>query len=145
MIMLNIFPGTVVPDNSYLNAIQTSPARVQGFSLMVTTHHSTALKENGMTQDIFIKFRVPARSFLHFVQNYPSSVSKTWCRDQKSWCRALKVFYQTSLLPLCNFFCHIYERSLKWLEIDNISSVSRHEPKSSDKVFHFHPQMDGYW
>ena len=46
---------------------------------------------------------------LHFAQNYPSSVSKTL----QSWCRALKVFYQTSLLPLCNVFCHVYEKSLK--------------------------------
>ena len=36
----------------YSSALQTSLARVQGFSLMVTTHNSTALKENGMTEDI---------------------------------------------------------------------------------------------
>ena len=39
---------------SYLNASHISLAPVQGFSLMVTTHNSTALKENGMTEDIFI-------------------------------------------------------------------------------------------
>ena len=33
---------------------ENSLARVQGFSLMVTTHNSTALKENGMADDIFI-------------------------------------------------------------------------------------------
>ena len=60
-------------------------------------------------------------AFLHFAQNYPSSVSTTL----QSRCRALKVFYQRSLLPLCNVFCHVYESSLKLLEIDNISSVSK--------------------
>ena len=126
---------------------------------MIITHNFTSLKTNGMTEDIFIRLRVWARSLLtrewalvnnvcvnigpaslHFVQNYPSSVSKTL----QSWCRALKVFYQTSLLPLCNVFCHVYERSLKLLETRNISSVSRHKLKSSDKFFHFHLQMDGY-
>ena len=87
-------------------------------------------------------FCVNSRSAsLHFAQNYPSSVSNTL----QSWCRTLKVFYQTSLMPLCNVFCHVYEKSLIWLEIDNISSVSAHEPKSSDKFFCFHLQMDGYW
>ena len=46
---------------------------------------------------------------LDFAQNDPSSASKTL----QAWCGALKFFYQTSLLPLCNDFCHIYERSLK--------------------------------
>ena len=75
---------------------------------------------------------------LHFAQI--DTLSKTL----QSWCRALKVFYQTSLLPLCNVFCHVYERSLKLLEINNISSVSKHELKSSDKFFHFHLQMGVY-
>ena len=44
--------------------MQASLTRVQGFSLMVTTHNSTALKENGITEDIFIKFRAPARLFI---------------------------------------------------------------------------------
>ena len=77
---------------------------------------------------------------LHYDQNCPSSVPKTL----QSWCRALRDFYRTSLLPLCNAFCHVYEKSLKRLEIDNISSVSKHEPKSNVKFLHFHPQMDGY-
>ena len=54
---------------------------------------------------------------LHFAQNYLSSVSKIL----QSCYRALKVFYQTSLLSLCNLFCQVYERSLKRLKIDNIS------------------------
>ena len=37
---------------SYSSALHTSLAPVQGFSLMVTTHDSTALKTNGMTEDI---------------------------------------------------------------------------------------------
>ena len=78
---------------------------------------------------------------LYFAQNYPSSVSKTL----QPWCRVLNVFYRTSLLPLCNVFSHVYERSLKLLEIANISSASGHEPKSSGKFFHFQLQMDVYW
>ena len=78
---------------------------------------------------------------LHFVQNYPSSVSKTL----QSWCRALKDFRCTPWLLLCNVFYHAYKRSLKLLEIDKISSVSKHEPKSSEKFFHFHLEMDKYW
>ena len=77
---------------------------------------------------------------LHFAQNYPRSESKTL----HSWCRALLAFYQTSLLSLCNIFCCVYEKNLKRLEIDNISSVSTHEPKSSDKFFRFHLQRDVY-
>ena len=78
---------------------------------------------------------------LHFAQNYPSSVSKTL----QSWCRALKAFYQTFLLLLCNVFCHVYERSLKLLETNNISFVSKHELNLSKKFFHSHLQMDRYW
>ena len=36
----------------YLSALHTSLARVQVFSLMVTTHNSTALKANRMTEDV---------------------------------------------------------------------------------------------
>ena len=38
----------------YPSALHTSLACVQGFSLMVTMHNSTELKENGITEDIFI-------------------------------------------------------------------------------------------
>ena len=38
---------------SYFNALHTSLAKIQSLSLMVTTHNSTALKVNGMTEDIF--------------------------------------------------------------------------------------------
>ena len=38
----------------YLIALHTSLARVHVFSLMVTTHNSTALKANAMTEDIFV-------------------------------------------------------------------------------------------
>ena len=37
----------------YSIALHTSLARFQGFLFMVTTHNSTALKENGMKEDIF--------------------------------------------------------------------------------------------
>ena len=52
----------------YCSALQTSLACVQGFSLMVTTHKSTVLKVNGMTEDIFICcsfFR--SKNFLYLV------------------------------------------------------------------------------
>ena len=38
----------------YSIVLHTSLARVQGFSLTLTTHNSTALRENGMTEDILI-------------------------------------------------------------------------------------------
>ena len=37
----------------YCSVLQTSLAQVQGLSLIVTAHNSTALKENGITEDIF--------------------------------------------------------------------------------------------
>ena len=61
----------------YSSAPQTSLASVQGFSLMITTHNSTALKENGMAEDIFIKFWAPARSLGIF---YP-----VYCPLQPVW------------------------------------------------------------
>ena len=38
------------------------------FSLMVKTYNFTALKTNGITEDIFIKFRAPMRLFLNCKQ-----------------------------------------------------------------------------
>ena len=38
----------------YSIVLHTSLARVQDFSLMVTMHNSTALKENDMAEDIFV-------------------------------------------------------------------------------------------
>ena len=49
---------------SYLNVLHTSLARVQGFSLMVATHNSSALKANGMTEDIFIIISGPGEVML---------------------------------------------------------------------------------
>ena len=46
--MLTVFDVSA----SYSSALHTSLARVQGFSLVTTTHNSTALKVNGMTGDI---------------------------------------------------------------------------------------------
>ena len=57
----------------------------------------------------------------------------------------MKVFYQAPLLLLYNVFYNVYEKSLKWLKIDNISSVLKHKPKSSNKFFRFYLQMDVYW
>ena len=48
---------------SYSSALHTSLTRIQGFSLMVTKHNSTALKVNGMTEDIFICSSFWSKSF----------------------------------------------------------------------------------
>ena len=126
----------------YSSALHNSFACAQGFSLMVTKHKSTALKVSGTTEDIFFSFCWSKKkncfwttditlsvniglASLHYAQNYPSTVSKTL----QLWCWAFKAFYHTSLLPLCNVFCHAYEKSLKWLEIGYISSLSKHKPR----------------
>ena len=50
----------------YSSAPYASLTLVQGFSLMVTTHNSTALKENGMAEDIFyFLFLLEAKKFLY--------------------------------------------------------------------------------
>ena len=54
----------------YSSALQASLARVQGFSLMVTTQNSTALKVNSMTEDIFIYNSFSIKKFLHPVTRY---------------------------------------------------------------------------
>ena len=41
-----------------------------GFSLMVTTHNSTALKENGMTEEIFICCSFWVKNFLYLDTRY---------------------------------------------------------------------------
>ena len=48
---------------SYPSALHTSLARVQGFSLLITTHNSTALKVNGMTEDILFVVLFAQRVF----------------------------------------------------------------------------------
>ena len=61
---------------SYSSVLHTSLARVQGFSLMITTYISTALKENGMTEDIFIcsSFFFRSKRFLYLVIRYKKSL-----------------------------------------------------------------------
>ena len=54
----------------YSSALHTSLARVQGFPLMITTHNSTALKKNGMTEDIFICSSFWSKNFLSSVIRY---------------------------------------------------------------------------
>ena len=118
---------------------------------MVTTHNSIALKLSGITEDILFsscwskKFclwtthiKLSVRRYinieltsLHFAQSYSGAVSKTL----QSWYRALKTFYQTSLLPLCNVFCHVHEKSLKLLRIGNILFVSKHQPNQATNSF----------
>ena len=48
---------------SYYSTLNTSLARIQGFSLMVTTHNSTALKVNGMTEDILFLVLLGQKTF----------------------------------------------------------------------------------
>ena len=67
---------------TYSSALHTSLVRVQGFSLMITTHNYTALKENGMTEDIFIKFWAPARSLLILIYNPIIIFCSLWWRPQ---------------------------------------------------------------
>ena len=49
--------------SSYSSVLQTSLARVQGFSLMVITHNFTALKVNGMTEDILFVLHFGSKNF----------------------------------------------------------------------------------
>ena len=59
----------------YCSALRTSLARVQGLSLMVATHNSTSLKENAITEDIFIYFSLAKKNFVsgHEIQKSPSN------------------------------------------------------------------------
>ena len=52
---------------SYSSTLQISLARVQGLSLMVTTYNSTALKTNGIREDIFICTSFWVKHFLYLV------------------------------------------------------------------------------
>ena len=59
MLLGVVFLTRVIVDNVssfllYPRALHVSLARVLDFSLMVTTHNSTVLKVNSMTEDIFV-------------------------------------------------------------------------------------------
>ena len=142
--------------NQFCSSLSTSTS----LSLRLNSLNLLLSLETLNTEDISIIISAPVRSFLICGQVpadiFVSTLGQHWdrilhlafCSELsqqciKSWCRALRAFYQTFLLPLCNVFCHVYENTLKSLEIDNISSVSKHESKSSNKFFHFHLQMDG--
>ena len=58
---------TLLAAFSYFHALHTSLAFIQGFSLIVTTYNSTALKANGMAGDIFICSSFGSKKFLHSV------------------------------------------------------------------------------
>ena len=69
---------------SYSSALHTSLAHVQGFSLMVTKHSSTALKVNGMTEDIsFVVLFRPKKFFIWssdseiFVSGHPYAARRS--------------------------------------------------------------------
>ena len=72
----NFLPAKVLYNISGLrgltisSALHSSLARVQGFSLMVTTHNSTELKGDGMTEDIFIYIFFWVRKFLYAVTRH---------------------------------------------------------------------------
>ena len=54
----------------YSSALHTSLARIQGFSLIVTTHKSTALNVNGMTEDAFIYNSFWSKKFFYLVSRH---------------------------------------------------------------------------
>ena len=82
----------------YCSALQTSLARVQGFLLMVTTHNFIALKANGITEDIFTKFRVPARSLPCIL---PSSTSLDLIPSYMDLFHLLQILLHRSSLKTC--------------------------------------------
>ena len=66
---------------SYSSALHTSLVPVQGFSLMVTTHDSTALKTNGMTEDILFLVLLGQKMFAsgHQTQKVPCLPPQFFC------------------------------------------------------------------
>ena len=54
----------------YSSALQTSLASVQGFSLMVTTHKSTILKESGIAEETLIYTSLRVKKILYPVTIY---------------------------------------------------------------------------
>ena len=85
----------------YSSALQTSWARVQGFSLIVTTHNSTALKVSGITEDIFTcsSFWYKKISLSLFSRLYQGTNS-TILMDAKQFALTLLLFL---LFGLCVF------------------------------------------
>ena len=68
---------------SYSSALHTCLAQTKGFSLIVTTHNSTALKTNGMAEDIFIFNSFWVKKFFvsgHQTQNHDLQHLPRGCR-----------------------------------------------------------------
>ena len=76
MLMLFVFNAYMLFKTSlalpflYSSPLQVSLARVQGFSLIVTMHNSTALKTNGMTEDILFIVLFRPKHFWYPVIRY---------------------------------------------------------------------------
>ena len=67
----------------------TSLARVQGFYLMVTTHNSNALKDNGMAEDIFyFLFLLEAKKI--YVSDH--QIQKSLCLCPQFFCFLFFIF-----------------------------------------------------
>ena len=107
--MFAVFSPTLMP--------YTLPWHVdKSFSLMVTTHNSTALKENGITEDILYLVPWESKNFVsgHQTQKgpvYPHNFSVSFFHllactnpstlmDSKQWVRALPLFL---LFEPCGF------------------------------------------
>ena len=65
---------------SYSSTLHTSLERIQGFSLMVTTHNSTTLKVNDMTEDILFVVLFPPKKFC--IQSSDTKRSISLCSEK---------------------------------------------------------------
>ena len=75
----------------YSSALHTSLARVQDLPLTITTHKSTAVKVNGMTEDIFIIISGPGEVRIWYsnqilsTKPYPCAAGKFKRQHQASF------------------------------------------------------------
>ena len=65
---------------SYSSTLNTSLERIQGFSLMVTTHNSTTLKVNDMTEGILFVVLFPPKKFC--IQSSDTKRSISLCSEK---------------------------------------------------------------
>ena len=91
--------------------IQVPLARVQVFSLMITTHNSTALKVNDMTEDILFVLLFGSKQFLYLFTRHKKANIHIFLTD-------IIVIFSSILgpiheVPRCGGTCSIatYERS----------------------------------
>ena len=81
----------------YFSALHTSLARLEGFSLIVTTHNSTTLKVNGMTEDVFICSSFWSTIFLYPVTRHKKELFvNLWANYGQSWMVGVAKAYRES-------------------------------------------------